>query len=70
MPFGLVNWVGRGMGVLDGSISTKEKEGIGFFLTFGLNGVFERIFEFDSCEKLTIFPYRQYIVGNVCSMAI
>jgi len=61
----VVSWVGRGMGVLDGSTCPKQK-GIFwvFFSLIGLNGVFS-VFLKQKCirlvrEKLTICPYFVY----------
>jgi len=46
MPFGAVSWVGQGMGVMDGVHTWQEqKEVLGVYLSIGLNGVFECIFE-------------------------
>jgi len=61
-----------GIGILDGSTCCKGKGGVsGGFVEF-----FPHWFEWHTvkcirlvCEKLTIFPYGQYIIGNVFSLA-
>jgi len=61
MTFGVVSGVVRMIGVLD---KGRFQE---FVAPIGLNGIFVE----EKCiqlvrEKLTIFPYGQYIVGNFC----
>jgi len=71
MPFGVVSGVGRGMGVLDGVHTPQGESEVS-------GGRFALWFEWcifkQKCirlirGKLTIFPYGQYIVGNICLLA-
>ena len=70
MPFGVVSGVGRGMGVLDGIDVLQGGGRVREVSRSFLHRWFEwRIVEQKCirlmCEKLTIFPCGQYIVGNV-----
>ena len=74
MPFGVVSGVGPGIHVLDGSPHASIK-GKGLFLAwFPASGIFVQCFRMATygytdiliderlvCEKLTIFPYAEYI---------
>jgi len=62
-------WVGRGMGVLDGDPHLiRRRRGIGDFLPHWFEWCFWMYFcIWLMCEKLTIFPYGN--VGNICSLA-
>jgi len=71
MPFGVVSGVGLGIRVFNGHPRPLRRRGDwGDFRITGLNGVFFA----QKCirlvrEKLTIFPYELYIVGNDGSLA-
>ena len=72
LSVGMVNGVGGGMGVLDG-VYVPEGNGQfwGFIDPVGFNRVF---FNKKKCiqlvrDKFRVFPYRQYIVGIVGSVA-
>jgi len=72
MPFGVVSGVGQGIGILDGvHLPWGEGEALGFFL-FPLVWIAYFLKQkciLLVCDRLTIFPRGQYIVGNVCSLA-
>jgi len=51
-------------------VPKEEGEVLGFFIPSGLNGIFLK----QKCiqlmhEKLTLFLYGQYVIGNICSLA-
>jgi len=67
--------VGQGNGVLDGGRRAARERGrvsggFGKFLPywFERRTVKQKCIRF-VCKKLTVFPYGQYIVGNVFSLA-
>jgi len=65
-------WGGEWGQSRDGCIqwSTREWEVMGFFVLIGLNGVcFEQKGIRLVREKLTVFPYGQYVARNACSLA-
>ena len=72
MPFGVVSGVGSGTGVLDG-VHVPQGEGKVFWggevLPIRFNGLLSVFFK-QKCirlvhKKLTIFSYRQYIIGII-----
>ena len=67
----VVSGVGQGMGVLDGVHMPQGKgEVLGIFCSHWLEWyIFKQKCVRLMREKLTMFPYRQYIIGNVCSLA-
>jgi len=76
LSFGMVSGVGPGIGVLDGG--PHASRGRGYFWDFSaFVPPFVRMGRMTYClprnvfvcEKLTIFPYRQDIVGNVVLLA-
>jgi len=70
MPFGMVNGVVEGWVYWMGSTSPKGKGGVGGFSPHWFEWRFWVYFcIWLVCEKLTIFPYGQYIFGNVCSLS-
>jgi len=71
MSFGMVSGVSRGMDILDGGTHPLRGRG-------GIGGRFVHWFKWCFrvhfcirlvCEKFTIFPFGQYIVGNFCLLA-
>ena len=52
MPFRVVSWVSREVGVLDGGPhASREGEVLGVFCSIGLNGIFFNRNVFDSCVE-------------------
>jgi len=77
LSFGLVSVVSPGIGVLDGGRrAARRSEWRSFgrfrvvFSPISLNGaLLSRTIRL-VCEKFTLFPYGEYIVGNVLSLAL
>jgi len=63
LSFGMVNVVGQGTDVLDGYFLLQGEGGFAEFSPF-FNGTLLRSNVLDSCQKVVIFPYGQYIVGT------
>ena len=77
MPFGVVSGMGPGIDALDGVHVPQWKglflEFLGICAPIRLNGQNDVLFAEKCirlvCEKLTVFPYGQDIIGNVVSLA-